>query len=115
MEYQLTSGMPNECSVEFANPPIGLKISVIVAFTVGFLALVLATPAGYGLNKLAARFSNRIIMLLFALPLILIGYHPSLINTLVYEYFTSISTIGYSYAAATALMQFQIYYCKGLF
>ncbi|HIH60559.1 MAG TPA: carbohydrate ABC transporter permease [Ferroplasma sp.] len=39
--------------------------SVIVAFTVGFLALVLATPAGYGLNKLAARFSNRIIMLLF--------------------------------------------------
>ena len=30
--------------------------SVIVAFTVGFLALVLATPAGYGLNKLSARF-----------------------------------------------------------
>ena len=39
--------------------------SVIVAFTVGFLALVLATPAGYGLNKLSARFSNKIIMLLF--------------------------------------------------
>ena len=41
---------------------------------------------------------------IFALPLILIGYHPSLINTLVYEYFTSISTIGYSYAAATVLL-----------
>ena len=39
--------------------------SVIVAFTVGILALVLATPAGYGLNKLSARFSNKIIMLLF--------------------------------------------------
>jgi ABC-type glycerol-3-phosphate transport system permease component len=39
--------------------------SVIVAFIVGILALLLATPAGYGLNKLAARFSNRIIMLLF--------------------------------------------------
>jgi ABC-type sugar transport system permease subunit len=41
---------------------------------------------------------------IFALPLILIGYHPSLINTLVYEYYTSISTIDYSYAAATVLL-----------
>ncbi|EQB74045.1 MAG: hypothetical protein AMDU4_FER2C00034G0054 [Ferroplasma sp. Type II] len=41
---------------------------------------------------------------IFALPLILIGYHPSLINTLVYEYFNSISSVGYSYAAATVLL-----------
>ncbi|HIH60560.1 MAG TPA: sugar ABC transporter permease [Ferroplasma sp.] len=41
---------------------------------------------------------------IFALPLILIGYHPSLINTLVYEYFNSISAVGYSYAAATVLL-----------
>ncbi len=41
---------------------------------------------------------------IFALPLILIGYYPPLINTLVYEYFTSASTIYYSYAAATILL-----------
>ncbi len=41
---------------------------------------------------------------IFALPLVLIGYHPSLINTLVYEYFTSISSVDYSYAAATILL-----------
>lgn len=40
---------------------------------------------------------------IFALPLVLIGYHPSLLNTLVYEYFTSISSVDYSYAAATIL------------
>lgn len=41
---------------------------------------------------------------IFALPLILIGYHPSLINTLVYEYFIYSSTTYYSYAAASVLL-----------
>ena len=41
---------------------------------------------------------------IFALPLVLIGYHPSLINTLVYEFYSSSSTIYYSYAAATVLL-----------
>ncbi len=39
--------------------------SVAVAFTVGILALVLSVPAGYGLYKISARYSNKIIMLLF--------------------------------------------------
>ena len=41
---------------------------------------------------------------IFALPLILIGYSPSLINTLVYEYFLYSSTTYYSYAAASVLL-----------
>ncbi len=42
---------------------------------------------------------------IFALPLVLIGYHPPLINTLVYEFYTTTSgTIYYSYAAATILL-----------
>lgn len=41
---------------------------------------------------------------IFALPLILIGYSPSLINTLVFEYYLSSATVYYSYAAATVLL-----------
>jgi len=41
---------------------------------------------------------------IFALPLVLIGYHPLLMNTLVYEYYTSITSVDYSYAAATILL-----------
>ncbi len=41
---------------------------------------------------------------IFAMPLVLIGYFPPLMNTLVYEFFTSSSTEPYSYAAATILL-----------
>jgi len=41
---------------------------------------------------------------IFALPLVLISYSPILMNTLVYEYYTSISSVDYSYAAATILL-----------
>ncbi len=39
--------------------------STEVAFIVAFLALMLSIPAGYGLEKLTARLSNRIIILMF--------------------------------------------------
>ncbi|SMD31247.1 carbohydrate ABC transporter membrane protein 2, CUT1 family [Picrophilus oshimae DSM 9789] len=39
--------------------------STEVAFIVAFLALLLSIPAGYGLEKLTARLSNRIIILMF--------------------------------------------------
>lgn len=39
--------------------------STIVAFIVGGLSLVLGIPAAYGLSKLGARVSNKIIVLLF--------------------------------------------------
>ncbi len=50
--------------------------STAVAFIVSILAIVLSTSAGYGLNKLAARFSNKIIVLMFfanMLPAIVIA------------------------------------------
>ena len=44
---------------------------------------------------------------IFALPLILIGYHPPLLTTLVYElYTTSFPAVGPSLAAATVLLAF---------
>lgn len=44
---------------------------------------------------------------IFALPLILIGYHPPLLTTLVYElYTTSFPAVGPSLAAATVLLLF---------
>ncbi|AAT43620.1 carbohydrate ABC transporter permease [Picrophilus oshimae] len=41
---------------------------------------------------------------IFALPLVLIGYYPPLMNTLVYEFFTTPATTPYAYAAATILL-----------
>lgn len=41
---------------------------------------------------------------IFALPLVLIGYYPPLMNTLVYEFFTTSATIPFSYAASTILL-----------
>ena len=44
---------------------------------------------------------------IFALPLILIGYHPPLLTTLVYElYTTNFPNVGPSLAAATVLLAF---------
>lgn len=42
---------------------------------------------------------------IFALPLILVGYNPVLLTTMVFEFYTS-SSYGYSYAAATVLLAF---------
>lgn len=42
---------------------------------------------------------------IFALPLILVGYNPILLTTMVFQFFTS-SGYGYSYAAATILLGF---------
>ena len=50
--------------------------SIVVAFIVSILAIVLSTSAGYGLNKLSSRFSNKIIVLMFfanMLPAIVIA------------------------------------------
>ena len=42
---------------------------------------------------------------IFALPLVIIGYNPPLITTLIYEFYqTSSTTIYYSYAASTILL-----------
>lgn len=42
---------------------------------------------------------------IFALPLILVGYHPVLLTTLAYQFFSS-NAPYYSYAAATVLLAF---------
>ncbi len=50
--------------------------SVVVAFIVAILAIVLSTSAGYGLNKISSKFSNKIIVLMFfanMLPAIVIA------------------------------------------
>jgi trehalose transport system permease protein len=53
----------------FKTPSNGLVGSLLrsleVAFIVGFLSLGLAIPASYGLSKISARISNKIIVLLF--------------------------------------------------
>jgi trehalose transport system permease protein len=53
----------------FKTPSNGLVGSLLrsleVAFIVGFLALGLGIPASYGLSKITARVSNKIIVLLF--------------------------------------------------
>lgn len=53
----------------FTTPSNGLVGSLMrsleVAFIVSFLALALAIPASYGLSKITARISNKIIVLLF--------------------------------------------------
>lgn len=41
---------------------------------------------------------------IFALPLILVGYHPLILNTLIYENYSSLATRNISYAAATILL-----------
>lgn len=41
---------------------------------------------------------------IFALPLVIIGYHPIILNTLIYENYESIATRNISYAAATVLL-----------
>lgn len=41
---------------------------------------------------------------IFALPLVLIGYHPLILNTLIYENYQSLATRNISYAAATVLL-----------
>ena len=41
---------------------------------------------------------------IFALPLVLIGYHPLILNTLVYENYSTLATRPISYAAATVLL-----------
>lgn len=41
---------------------------------------------------------------IFALPLVIIGYHPPILNTLIYENYSSITTRNISYAAATILL-----------
>lgn len=43
---------------------------------------------------------------IFALPLILLGYHPPLLTTIVYEFYSSSASIHESYAAATVLLAF---------
>jgi ABC-type sugar transport system permease subunit len=41
---------------------------------------------------------------IFALPLVLIGYHPLILNTLIYENYSTVATRPISYAAATVLL-----------
>ncbi len=41
---------------------------------------------------------------IFALPLVIIGYHPPILNTLIFENYSSITTRNISYAAATVLL-----------
>ncbi|MHB1622204.1 MAG: carbohydrate ABC transporter permease [Cuniculiplasma sp.] len=41
---------------------------------------------------------------IFALPLVIIGYHPLILNTLIYENYSSSLTRNISYAAATVLL-----------
>jgi ABC-type sugar transport system permease subunit len=41
---------------------------------------------------------------IFALPLVIIGYHPLILNTLIYENYSSQATRNISYAAATVLL-----------
>ncbi|MGP6207999.1 ABC transporter permease subunit [Cuniculiplasma sp. SKW3] len=41
---------------------------------------------------------------IFALPLVIIGYHPPILNTLIFENYSSITTRNISYAAATILL-----------
>jgi ABC-type sugar transport system permease subunit len=43
---------------------------------------------------------------IFALPLILVGYNPPLLTTLVYKFYSTTSSVYYSYAAATVLLAF---------
>jgi ABC-type sugar transport systems, permease components len=41
---------------------------------------------------------------IFALPLVLVGYRPLILNTLIYENYQSLATRNISYAAATVLL-----------
>ncbi|MGP6238815.1 ABC transporter permease subunit [Cuniculiplasma sp. SKW4] len=41
---------------------------------------------------------------IFALPLVIVGYHPPILNTLIFENYSSITTRNISYAAATILL-----------
>jgi len=41
---------------------------------------------------------------IFALPLVLVGYNPSFLTTLAYEFYSTTSSIYYSYAASTILL-----------
>ncbi len=41
---------------------------------------------------------------IFALPLVIIGYHPLIMNTLIFENYSSLQTRNISYAAATILL-----------
>lgn len=43
---------------------------------------------------------------IFALPLILVGYHPPLLTTLAYQFYSTSSSLYESYAAATVLLAF---------
>jgi ABC-type sugar transport system permease subunit len=43
---------------------------------------------------------------IFALPLILVGYHPVLLTTLTYQFYSTTSSAFYSYAASTVLLAF---------
>ena len=47
---------------------------------------------------------------IFALPLVLIGYHPLILNTLVYENYSTLATRPISYAAATVLLSIIMVY-----
>ncbi|MCL4323067.1 MAG: sugar ABC transporter permease [Candidatus Thermoplasmatota archaeon] len=41
---------------------------------------------------------------IFALPLVIVGYHPLILNTLIFENYSSLQTRNISYAAATLLL-----------
>lgn len=43
---------------------------------------------------------------IFALPLVLVGYNPILLTTLVYEFYSTSPSIGEAFAAATILLAF---------
>jgi trehalose transport system permease protein len=43
---------------------------------------------------------------IFALPLILVGYNPILLTTMTYQFYSTTSSIFYSYAASTVLLAF---------
>jgi ABC-type sugar transport system permease subunit len=43
---------------------------------------------------------------IFALPLVLVGYNPVLLTTLAYEFYSTTSSVFYSYAASTVLLAF---------
>jgi trehalose transport system permease protein len=43
---------------------------------------------------------------IFALPLILVGYNPVLLTTLTYQFYSTTSSVFYSYAASTVLLAF---------
>ena len=41
---------------------------------------------------------------IFAMPLVIVGYHPLIMNTLIYENYSSLATRNISYAGATVLL-----------